>query len=80
VREVSAAGDGDGIGEADGSIMSPVVLRQAPEEGISARLGIPQVVKVPLGAPVSKDVEEAQELPVNQTLLVAFILVGHASC
>jgi hypothetical protein len=66
VREVSMAGDGDGIGEADGGLMLPVVLRPAPGEGISARLGIPQVVKVPLSAPVGKD-EEAQELPVNPT-------------
>ena len=65
VREVSAAGDSDGVGEADGCPMSPVVLRPAPGEGISARLGFPQVVKVLQGAPVGKDVEEAQELPVN---------------
>ena len=45
--------------------MLPVALRPAPGEGISARLGIPQVVKVPQGAPMGKDVEEAQELPVN---------------
>jgi hypothetical protein len=60
---VSAAGDGDGVGEADGSLMLPVVLRPAPGEGISARLGLPQVVKVPQGAPVGKDVKKAQELP-----------------
>ena len=46
-REVS---DSDGIGEADGSLMLPVVLRPAPGEGISARLGPPQVVKVQQGA------------------------------
>jgi hypothetical protein len=67
VYEVSAAGDGDGISEADGGRMLPVVLRPAPGESISARLGIPQIVKIPLGAPVGKDVEEAQELPVNPT-------------
>ena len=38
--------------------MSPVVLRPAPGEGISAGLVIPEVVKVPSGAPVGKDVEE----------------------
>ena len=41
------------------------------DNGASCRhqcgLGIPQVVKVPQGAPVGKDVEEAQELPVNPT-------------
>jgi hypothetical protein len=67
VREVSAGGDGDGIGEADGGLMLPVVLRPAPGEGISARLGIPQVVKSPYGAPVGKNVKEAQELLVNST-------------
>ena len=36
MREVSAAGDDDGIGEADGGLM-PMVLRPAPGEGISAR-------------------------------------------
>ena len=52
VREVSAAGNGNGIGEVDGSLVPrlPVVLRPAP--GISFRLSIPQVVKVLLGAPV----------------------------
>ena len=65
VSEVSAAGDG--IREVDGGLMLPVVLRPAPGEGISARLGFPQVVKVLQGAPVGKDVEEAQELPVNPT-------------
>ena len=46
VREMSAAGDGDGSGEADGGMMLPVVLRPEPGEGISVTLGIPQVVKV----------------------------------
>ena len=45
VRKLSAAGDGDGIGEADGGLMLPVVLRPAPGDGISALLGIPQVVR-----------------------------------
>ena len=67
LREVSAAGDGDGIGEADGGLMLPVVLRPAPGEGIRAGLVIPQAGKVPQGAPVGKDVEEAQKLPVNPT-------------
>ena len=47
--------------------MLPVVMRPAPGEGIREGLGIPQVVKVPLGAPVGKDVEEAQELPIDPT-------------
>ena len=47
----------------DGGLMLPEVLRPAPGEGISAGLGNPPVVNVPLGAPVGKDVEEAQELP-----------------
>ena len=46
VREVSAAGNRDGVGEADGSLMSPEVLRRAPGEGISARLGFPHIGKV----------------------------------
>ena len=45
MSEVSGAGDGDGFGEADGGLTLPVVLRPAPGEGISARLGIPEVVK-----------------------------------
>ena len=65
VREVSATRDGDRIAEADGSLMFPEVLRPAPGEGIRARLMIPHVGKVLLRAPVGKDVEEAQELPVN---------------
>ena len=57
--------DSDSVAEADGSLMFPEVLRPAPCEGISARLIIPHVGKVLDGAPVGKDVEEAQELPVN---------------
>ena len=45
--------------------MFPEVLRPAPGEGIRAGLMIPHVGKVLLRAPVGKDVEEAQELPVN---------------
>ena len=65
VREVSATCDSDSVAEADGSLMFPEVLRPAPGEGISAGLVIPHVGKVLQGAPVVKDVEEAQELPVN---------------
>ena len=68
MREVSATCDSDGVAEADGSRMLPEVLRPAPGEGISARLVVPHVGKGLQGAPVGKDVEEAQqELPVNPT-------------
>ena len=43
VREVSAAGHGDGVAKADGSLMSPEVLRPASAEGISARLSFPHI-------------------------------------
>ena len=66
VREVRAAGDGDGIRKADGDPMLPVVLRPASGEGTGAGLVIPQVGRVPLCAPLGKDVEEAQEFHVNQ--------------
>ena len=39
--------------------------RSAPGKSLSSGLVIPQVGKVLSGAPVGKDVEEAQELPVN---------------
>ena len=65
MREVSATCDSDGVAEADGSLMFPEVLRPAPGEGISAGLVIPHVSEVLQGASVGKDVEEAQELPVN---------------
>ena len=65
VREVSATCNSHSVAEADGSLMLPEVLRPAPGEGIRARLMIPHVGKVLLRAPVGKDVEEAQELPVN---------------
>ena len=52
-------------GKADGGAMLPVELSSAPGEGLSSGLVIPQGAKVPSGAPVGKDVEEAQELPVN---------------
>ena len=65
VREVRTTRDGNRIAEADGSLMFPEVLRPAPGEGIRARLMIPHVGKVLDRAPVSEDVEEAQELPVN---------------
>ena len=35
--KVGAAADSDGVGEAHGSLMSTVVLRPAPGEGISTR-------------------------------------------
>ena len=65
VSEVSTAGDGDGIRKADGGLLLPVVLRPAPGEGISAGLVIPQVGQEPSGAPFGKEVEKAQELPMN---------------
>ena len=37
LRQVSAAGDSDGVGEADGSPMLPEVLRPAPGKGNRAR-------------------------------------------
>jgi hypothetical protein len=66
-EEVSTADDGDSVRKADGGAMLPEELTSSPGEGISAWLVIPQVGKVPSGAPVGKDVEEAQELPVNPT-------------
>ena len=65
VREVSATCNSDSVAEADGSLMLPEVLRPAPGEGISAGLVVPHVSEVLRGASVGKDVEEAQELPVN---------------
>ena len=65
VREVIAMCDSDSVAEADGSLMFPEVLRLSPGEGISAGLVVPHVGKVLQGALVGKDVEEAQELPVN---------------
>ena len=65
VREVRATCDSDRVAEADGSLMFAEVLRPAPCEGISARLIIPHVGKALDSAPVGKDVEEAQEPPVN---------------
>ena len=64
---MSARCGSDSVAEADGSLMFSEVLRPAPGEGISARLIVPHVTKVLQGAPVGKDVEEAQELPVNPT-------------
>ena len=45
----------------------PRELRSAPCEGVDSdsMLVIPQASKVPLGATVGEDVEEAQELPTN---------------
>ena len=65
MHEVSAAYDCEGVADADGDLMLPVVLRPAPGECISAMFGFPHVGKVLLRAPVGKDVEETQELPVN---------------
>ena len=65
MHEVSATRDGDHIAEADGSLMFPEVLRLVPGESIRARLMIPHFGKVLLLTTVGKDVEEAQELPVN---------------
>ena len=65
VREVSVTCDSDGVAEADDSLIFPEVLRPAPGESIGASLIVPHVGKVLQGAPVGKDVEEAQELPVN---------------
>ena len=65
VREVSATCNSHSVAEADGSLVLPEVLRPAPGEGISAGLVIPHVSEVLQGASVGKDVEEAQELPVN---------------
>ena len=64
---MSTADDGDSVRKADGGAMLPEELTSSPGEGIIAGLVIPQVGKVPSGAPVGKDVEEAQELPVNPT-------------
>ena len=57
--------DGNGIHKDHGNLMLPVELRLSTGEGLSAELSSPQVCKVPLGAAVCKDVEEAYELPVN---------------
>jgi hypothetical protein len=67
VREMSAASDRDGVGEADGGLMLPLVLGPEPRANISAGFGFPHVGKVLEGAPMGKYVEEAQELPVNLT-------------
>ena len=67
VREVRATCDGDGVSETGGSLVIQEILRPAPCEGTNARLIVPHVGKVLHGAPVGKDVEEAQELPMNPT-------------
>ena len=58
VRKVSAACDRDGVAKADGMLMSPVVLRLAPGESISALFGFLHVGKVLQGAPMGTYVEE----------------------
>ena len=45
--------------------MLPEELRPAQGECIYSRLVIPQAGKVPLGATVGEDVEEAQKLPID---------------
>jgi hypothetical protein len=45
--------------------MLPIELSSTLGEGLSDGLVIPQVVKLLLGSPVGKNVEEAQENPVS---------------
>ena len=45
--------------------MLPEEVQPVPGEGIYSGLVIPKAVKVPLGAKVGEDIEEAQELPMN---------------
>ena len=45
MREVSATFDGDGVSEADVSLVFPEVLRPGPGEGISARLIVPHEIR-----------------------------------
>ena len=66
VREVSTTRGGDCIAEADGSLMFPEVLRPAPGEGIRARLMIPHVGKVLVGATVGAS--WVKQLPLVATL------------
>ena len=65
LREGCATCNRHSVAEADSSLKLPEVLRPVPGEGISAGLVVPHVSKVLQGASVGKDVEEAQELPVN---------------
>ena len=65
VHKVSAASNCDSIREPHGGPMLPEELRPAPGQGVYSRLIIPKAGKVPLGATVGEDVEEAQELPMN---------------
>ena len=67
VRKMIASCDRDGIAEAHSRLMLPLVLSPMPGEGISAGFGFPHVSKVLQGAPMGKDVEKPQELPVNST-------------
>ena len=62
-REVSAAGDGDSIRKADGGFRLPAALSSAPGEGFSSGLVIPQIGKVPSGAPVGKDDRRRRSSP-----------------
>ena len=63
MREVSAAGGGDSIRKADGGFMLPVALSSAPGEGFSSGLVIPQIGKVPSGAPIGKDERRRRSSP-----------------
>ena len=62
-REVRSAGDGDSIRKADGGRMLPVELSSAPGEGLSSGFVIPQIGKVPFGAPVGKDERRRRSSP-----------------
>ena len=62
-REVSAAGGGDSIRKAEGGFMLPVELSSAPGEGLRSGLVIPQVGKVPSGAPVGKEERRRRSSP-----------------
>ena len=58
---MSGTCDSDRVAEADGSLMPPEILSPTHHHFQA----LPDVGKVLHGAPVGKDVEEAQELPVN---------------
>ena len=63
VREVSAAGGGNSIHKADGGFMLPVALSSAPCKDFTSLLFIPQVGKVPSGAPVGKEERRRRSSP-----------------
>ena len=62
-EEVSTEDDGDSVRKADGGAMLPEELTSSPGEGISAWLVIPQVGKVPSGAPVGKEERRRRSSP-----------------